>query len=89
VVYGMAIYQSFESENTAKMGIVAIPAIGERILGGHCMNICGWNDKEGMFDVRNSWGEGWGIKGYCKIPYEYILNRKFSSDFWVINLVEE
>jgi len=35
--------------------------------------------------VRNSWGEGWGQKGYFTIPYDYLANRNLSDDFWSIS----
>lgn len=38
----------------------------------HAMVIVGYSDQLQMFLVRNSWGEDWGDKGYCYIPYGYI-----------------
>jgi C1A family cysteine protease len=34
--------------------------------------------------VRNSWGGGWGMKGYFTMPYKYVSNRNLSDDFWTI-----
>ena len=42
--------------------------------GRHTMVIVGFSDELNMFLVRNSWGESWGDKGYCYIPYKYINN---------------
>jgi hypothetical protein len=42
--------------------------------GRHAMLIVGYSDSEKVFIVRNSWGERWGDKGYCYMPYEYLCN---------------
>lgn len=41
---------------------------GPSIIGYHCVVITGYN-KEG-FEIRNSWGSGWGKKGYTLISYK-------------------
>jgi hypothetical protein len=41
-------------------------------IGGdisHAVNLVGWNDDEGYWILRNSWGENWGYNGYMKIKY--------------------
>lgn len=41
-----------------------------RDLGTHCMVIVGWGTTEGgllYWVLRNSWGERWCDKGYCKV----------------------
>ncbi len=47
----------------------------------------GYDDSQSWFIVRNSWGAGWGMKGYFTLPYEYLLDQNLSSDFWTIRLV--
>ncbi len=39
--------------------------------GNHAMIICGYSDDEKIFIVRNSWGQNFGDKGYCYMPYSY------------------
>ena len=39
----------------------------EQMKGGHAMTVIGYN-REG-FIIRNSWGSGWGLNGYCIYPY--------------------
>jgi cathepsin L len=35
----------------------------------HVVLIVGWNDDLQAWLIRNSWGEGWGMRGYCWIKY--------------------
>jgi len=44
VVIGMDVYESFESKATAKTGVMQMPVIAERLLGGHSVLIEGKND---------------------------------------------
>jgi inhibitor of cysteine peptidase len=35
----------------------------------HAVVLAGWNDSEGTWLLRNSWGSGWGESGYMRIKY--------------------
>lgn len=85
LIFGMQVYSGFESEQTAKSGILVYPTAAERLLGGHAVLLCGYDEPTETFLVRNSWGEGWGQKGYFRMPYEY-LTGYFCSDFWMLRL---
>lgn len=84
IVFGFSVYESFESEYTATTGIMEMPAINEKMLGGHAVMAVGYNDKAKHIIVRNSWGADWGDKGYFYMPYEFITNNNMCSDFWTI-----
>jgi Papain family cysteine protease len=37
--------------------------------GGHGISILGWDDDEGCWIGKNSWGESWGENGFFRIAY--------------------
>lgn len=84
VSFGFTVYESFESDAVAKTGIVPMPEPGEQVLGGHAVVIAGYDDSEQMAIVRNSWGTGWGLAGYFKMPYAYLTDPDLANDFWTI-----
>lgn len=54
---------------------------GRYLEGGHAIIIVGWDDGEGCFIVKNSWGTGWGESGYFRIAYSQVLNEvEFGRD---------
>ena len=86
-VFGFTVYDSFESAEVAKTGVVPMPAPRESVLGGHAVLAVGYDDGQQRFIVRNSWGTGWGMQGYFTIPYAYLTDRGLASDFWTIRLI--
>lgn len=83
-VFGFAVYESFETIQVARTGIMPMPKIGERMLGGHAVMAVGYDDTKKMVIVRNSWGKDWGDHGYFWMPYDYIENAHLALDFWTI-----
>ena len=86
-VFGFTVYESFESPEVAKSGVAPMPGPSEQVVGGHAVLAVGYNEAKQTFLVRNSWGTGWGQKGYFTIPYAYLTNQNLSDDFWTIRLV--
>lgn len=62
-VCGFTVYESFESDQVAKTGIVNMPKPREQVMGGHAVLPVGYNDAGKRFIVRNSWGKRLGHEG--------------------------
>jgi C1A family cysteine protease len=86
-VFGFTVFPSFESVEVARTGDVPMPGAAERAIGGHAVLAVGYDDEDGLFICRNSWGPDWGDSGYFYMPYAYLLDDNLSGDFWTIRLV--
>lgn len=82
--FGFTVYQSFESQQVAQTGIAPMPQPNEPQLGGHYVVAVGCDDEAQTFTIRNSWGTGWGMGGYCTMPYAYLADPNLASDFWTL-----
>jgi len=77
VVFGTAINSAFRRvRNLDPIG----PPEGATI-GGHAMLVVGWLQGKG-FIVKNSWGKGWGDKGFWIMTPEYMA-WSGTRDLWV------
>ena len=88
-VFGFTVYESFESPDVAKSGVMPMPAASEKVMGGHAVVAAGYDDASQRFIIRNSWGSNWGQKGYFTMPYAYITESNLADDLWTIRLVED
>ena len=87
-VFGFTVYESFESEQVAKTGIVPMPGPKEKVVGGHAVVAVGYDDSTKHFIVRNSWATTWGLQGYFMMPYAYLTDTNLADDFWTIRIVQ-
>ena len=78
---GFTVYESFESDEVAKTGIVPMPKWGEEKLGGHSVAVFGYNTEYAI--VKNSWGLDWGDKGWFYLPKKFFTMSRV-SDLWII-----
>ena len=87
IIFGFMVYESFMSTNVAKTGRVPMPDLKkERLQGGHAMNIIGYDDEKQIFICANSWNISWGDKGFCYIPYAYLLNTNLAGDLCFLRM---
>ena len=80
VVFGFNVFESFET--ASKTGTLAMPGQSEAIHFGHAVMAVGYDDRIKCIKVRNSWGPKWANKGYFWMPYDFIDNPNYCSDFW-------
>lgn len=85
IILGISIYSSFESLAVMTTGNVPMPDIRKEIfLGGHAIWMVSYDDTTRRFGFMNSWGSGWGNKGFFTLPYDYVLNPTLAYDFWTV-----
>lgn len=64
-----------------------IPPRNGQIIGGHAILIVGYDDVKRQFKFKNSWGAGWGDRGYGYLPYDYYFSGDM-FDLWSIHRSE-
>ena len=83
IICGVTVFASGLNSEAARLdGRVPLPPEDEPALGGHAVVLVGYDDAEGHFVFRNSWGPGWGDQGCGYLPYAYVLDSALAFDFW-------
>ena len=88
VMLGFTVYNNFF--NIDSSGNMPMGAGG--IAGGHAVTVTGYDDTHSNLDgsngalfIKNSWGPGWGAKGYFWMPYMIVIKASSDvSDAWEI-----
>jgi C1A family cysteine protease len=83
VMVGFTVYESFLSQQFADTGIMPIPKPGEQQQGGHEVLCLGYDLAKRLALLQNSWGDGWGQKGYFWMPFETIASPE--TDLWMVH----
>ncbi|MCP3915251.1 MAG: C1 family peptidase [bacterium] len=90
IVFGASINREMIQVEATLTGRVTAPTNGSwpEPGGGHAMLIVGYDDADGTWLIRNSWGADWGDGGYARIPYSVMEHYSDPSHFWVIGEIE-
>lgn len=88
VLVTIKIYESFTNPGVAYSGMVPVPnKVAEKCMGELTVLIVGYTNYD-CFVVRNSWGQSWGLAGYCHVPVDYFSDPELmASDFVVFTSV--
>lgn len=81
------MYGSYFNKTAETKGIINMPSNSaiSRPLGGHAILFVGYNDNTRMLKFRNSYGSGWGDRGYGYLPYDYVTHpANIADDFWIL-----
>ena len=87
-MFGFTVYSSIPADGDGK-GEIPFPGSGDSVEGGHAIVAVGYDDTKkvgkdtGALLIRNSWGTGWGDKGYGWLPYSYV-QQGLAVDFWTL-----
>lgn len=82
VIFGFSVYESFDSQDTIRTGLVPVPSYNESIIGSKTAVIVGYDTNKKYLICCNSGGKKWGALGYFWIPFSFI-NERYCSDFWI------
>ncbi len=80
-------------EEAGRTGRVPTPTAAEldavrTDCGTHAMLLVGYDMDEGTMLIRNSWGQGWGDGGYCRIPIDVFEASAARGAAWILGSLE-
>jgi C1A family cysteine protease len=87
-VFGFTVYSSLYDSKGNPRARIPLPSAKDGVEGGHAVLAVGYDDKETVFIVRNSWGSDVQDKGYFYIPYAYVTDTNLADDIWTIRSME-
>jgi C1A family cysteine protease len=86
IPFGCQVTNEFCS--TQPNGIIHTPKPTDRLAGGHCMTIVGFDDASEVAVIKNSWGREWqdpnAPEGCCLFGYDYLMDMVYGArDSWI------
>ena len=87
VMCSISMFESFRREIVAITAEVPLPkTIEEAFVEDHSLLLVGYDTMKREFIAMNSWGKEWGEGGFCRIPFDYIMNKLLCRDFCLLNM---
>jgi len=86
VIFGFPFPESAYDGQTSVTGEFKLPSPSEGFDGGHCMLVAEYDDAKRIVKGPNSWGTGWGDKGWFTLSYDW-WDAGLVSDMWTIRSV--
>jgi len=74
-------FRMFDSGRSAPLGRLPLPQSGEREIDRHCVRLDGFDKSNDELLFANSWGTGWGNKGYGSLSRTYV--ERYMVDAWL------
>ncbi|MGD8450837.1 MAG: C1 family peptidase [Phycisphaerae bacterium] len=81
--FGFTCFESLFNPDVEETGVIPFPGPNEAVIGGHAIMAVGYEQAKKRFIIRNSWGRGWGRRGYGYLPYAYV-EQGLADDCWCI-----
>ena len=69
-----------------KNGEVLLPDNAQQMEWRHIVYLIGYDDNKKCFEFVNSWGNGWGDKGFGWLPYDYVTKGYVANPVTLIDL---
>jgi C1A family cysteine protease len=83
VTVGFTVHESFMTQQVADTGLMPIPKPEELQPGGHEVLCVGYDMSKRLALMQNSWGDGWGQRGYFWMPFEVVASA--DTDLWMVH----